>query len=212
MSNPKMPRETDKSETVKRRSVSLTKNASIFQTANEGILHLFDTAVSILNQGIAKGSVDMPLGILSLMLYADLLHGGAYTVPINQLPYHMLDPTTSPYYAGQIKNTGASEGLLGWLINVLGVTNAGPAVTELFDDGNVPHVLPKLISDQTFACFQILVASIGTTDIFKSAGTGVVTYVEAAHRAAEIPKELTGAIPNQEQLSALMPLLKLLVP
>jgi hypothetical protein len=193
---------------LRKRSTSTLKGKTAFQIANESLLRLYEITINVLKQAIQEGSVDMPLGLFALMVYTDILHGGAYACPVNQLPYYLSDPTKSPYYAGALNNTQANEGFLGWLIAVLGLTNPGNAVHEILVDANCPHIFPKLLSDEAYAAIKILFSQVATTDVFKSVGTGVKTYVEAAHEAAKIPGEF---MPSGEQLQALAKLIPTLV-
>jgi hypothetical protein len=217
-----MPRERD--EMSKKTSVKLSKKdrARIFQIANEYLLRIYEKTIGVLETAIRSGSTDMPLGLLSFLVYVDMLHGGAYACPIEQRPFFMPKGAASPYDAGAIQNADASTGLLGFLASVLGVTNAGPLVQQVMKDANCPHKFPKLISDEAYAAFLVILSTAATTDAFKSVGTGVKTFVEAAKigaesvktlaeagkEAATIPKELLDAlgVEDVKQLKALLSL------
>ena len=166
------------------------KPTSTFQTTNESLVRIYDLTVEMLREGIAKGSTNAPLGLISFMAYADLLHGGAYAAPINELPFFMKDPTRSKWYAGELENVDVPQGLGGWLGSVLGGLNAGPFVQEIVKDSNVPHVFPKLLSDESYAMLKAVFAWFTSTDLLKSAGTGVKTFVEAGKTIAETGTQL----------------------
>lgn len=201
----KEPKKTSK------RAIAPAREKRAFEIANNSLIEIYDTTISMLLEGIRKGATDAPLGLLSLMLYADLLHGGSYTVPIQSRPYYLADPTQSKYYQGKIINTQASEGFIGWLLGNLGITNPGPLAQEVIIDSNVPHVFPKLISDEAYSYFMTVFGYIASTDIFKSAGTGVNTFVEAAAKATKAGTEAMNAMkPTEADIKTLDSLLKLL--
>jgi hypothetical protein len=190
-----------------------------FQIAQESLLHLYDTTIGVLNQGIKTGATDQVEGLISFLVYCDILHGGAYTVPINLRPFSINNKSVSPYWAGgDLINKDAQQGLLGWLGSIFGAFNAGPLVQEIFENANVPHVFPKLISDETFALVKTTFAWFTSTDLLKSAGTGVTTFVEAANSIvstqAEAAKTLSEAAKNvgldAEQAKSLVALLGLI--
>jgi hypothetical protein len=180
------------------------------QANTEALLFLYDRTMAILEEGIKKGATNAPLGLISFMAYIDFLHGGAYAAPINEIPFFMKDPSKSKWYAGDLQNTDVAQGLGGFLGSILGGLNAGPLVQEVFADANVPHVFPKLMSDTQYAMFKAIFAWLTTTDLLKSASTGVATFVEATGRAIETAgKGVKAAMPSGEQLKELLPLLSL---
>src|SRR5271157_983364 len=187
------------------RKAPLLKPESAFAISSAGILHVYDQIIDTLQLGIKAGNVDVPEGVLSLIMFADLLHGGAYAVGIDQRPHHMADPTSSQYYVNGLIQSDASQGFLGWLASVLGITNVGPYVQEIFEDANVPHVFPKMLSDDAYATILTLAAHSANTEIFKTLGTGITTYVEAAKQTVQTVGEAA-----EVGTKALTPLLKLI--
>jgi hypothetical protein len=186
---------------------------SLLESSTEAMLHIYDSTLRILEEGIKKGATNVTEGLMALMLYADILHGGAYKVEIDLQPYFMEHPEPSPFYAGNIKNSTGYQGLLGAILDLLGVTKGQSAVEEILQNANVPHIFPKIISDQTYAMFRVLNANLTTTDLFKSAGTGVTTFVEAgtavvkaateAEKAQlEVIEKLTKLIPSLAEIAA----------
>lgn len=151
--------------------------------STQEIYAIYDKALDILNVGVKSGVSNAPQGMTAMMLMADLLHGGAYAVPINQRPYYLTDRSQSPYYAGDIVNSRGSEtaGLGNFLQKLWGGDNiAGSLVEEVLVDANVPHVLPKISSDESFATYLVTYAQLSTTDLFKQGTGGMKTLVEAA--------------------------------
>jgi len=178
-----------------------------FEGANTAIIRLYEDTLAVIEQGISAGKACGAVGLLSLLIYADFLHGGAYAAPINERPYHMKDPTKSPYYAGDIQMIDATHGFLGWLIAVFGVLNPGPLVQEIFLDANVPHVFPKLLSDDGYAAFLFVWAHLAGQDVMQKAGTNLTTMVEAGKKVVETAKQ---AIPSRDELKNMTALFKLM--
>lgn len=156
-----------------------------FEGANTAVLKLYEDTLAVIEQGIAAGKACGAVGLLSLLMYADFLHGGAYTAPINLRPYHMKEPWKSPYYAGDIQMIDATHGFFGWLMSVFGPLNVGPSVQEIFLDANVPHVFPKLLSDDSFAAFMFVFGHLSSQDVMQKAGTNLTTMVEAGKKVFE---------------------------
>jgi hypothetical protein len=201
-------------ETKKPKKKPTIKADKALAQANQAILALYDRTMSMLEEGIRKGATNAPLGLVSFLAYCDVLHGGAYAVPINLRPYHMPDSAkaSSPFYAGDITNTDVPQGFGGYLGSILGGLNAGPLCQEVMINANVPHVFPKLLSDETFALVKAIFAWFTTVDAFKTVSTGVSTLVEASGKALKSVGEGVGAaMPSGEQIKELTPLLKLLV-
>jgi hypothetical protein len=169
----------------RKRSVT-AKPATKLQMNNEAILRLYEDTLSVIEKGINAGKACGPVGLLSLLMYADFLHGGAYAAPINKRPFYMKEPIGSPYFAGDLQNTDASSGFVGWLLNVLGVTNAGPLNQQILIDANVPHVFPKLLSDEAYAAFTVFFAHLSSQEVMQKAGTNLTTLVEAAGKAEQV--------------------------
>ena len=178
-----------------------------FEGANTAIIRLYEDTLAVIEQGISAGKACGAVGLLSLLIYADFLHGGAYAAPINERPYHMKDPTKSPYYAGDIQMIDATHGFLGWLIAIFGVLNPGPLVQEIFLDANVPHVFPKLLSDDGYAAFLFVWAHLAGQDVMQKAGTNLTTMVEAGKKVVETAKQ---AIPSRDELKNMTALFKLM--
>lgn len=151
--------------------------ARVLGTTVEGIRAIYHDTIHVLEQGIITGKTNAPMGLMSLLVYFALLHGGSYAAPINKIPYYMKDPTKSPYYGGDLDHL-PGPGVAGFFATALAGVNASDLAIETITNANVPHVFPKLLDDQTFAITKILYAQAATTDLFKSASTGVKTLVE----------------------------------
>ena len=140
-------------------------------------------ALGIISKAASGGVANPQLALMGMILEADLLHGGAFAAPVNARPYFMPDPTKSPYYAGELQNTQQGSGIGGFFASLFSGQNAANLWEQIMTDANVPHVLPKLLSDEAYAEFMIIAAQSSTTELFKSTGTGLKTYVEAASTA-----------------------------
>jgi hypothetical protein len=211
----KVEKVTEEPETRKRGRIRTLARPSTpkqpLAIANESVLALYNSTMGMLEEGIKKGATNAPLGLVSFLAYVDLLHGGAYAAPINQLPFFLADKTKSKYYAGDLQNLDVAQGLGGFLASLLGGLNAAPLVREVFENANVPHVFPKLLSDETYAILKAIFAWFTTVDAFKTVSTGVSTFVEATGRAVESAgRGVQAATPSAQQLKELLPLLSLL--
>jgi len=122
----------DEGLTKKQKEISelLLKAAEL---AKEGLV---DNVVKTLQVGMSAGKVSPAIGLASLYLMMDILHGGAYTIPVDALPYYMEEPERSPYYAPVVLPPLAKE-----------------AQKEVMMNSKAPHLFPKVISDQ---CYFIL--------------------------------------------------------
>ncbi len=152
--------------------------------ASTEVYQIYDKALDILNNGVRAGVSNAPQGMTSLLLMANLLHGGAYAEPINKRPYYLFDRTQSPYWAGYISHskpgTGGLYDALSSIWGGVGGTSAADLVEEILVDSNVPHVLPKLIDDECYATYVTTYCQLSTTDLFKQGAAGMKTLVEAA--------------------------------
>lgn len=157
---------------------------STFKVTAEVLERLYRDTLQVLSLGVKAGSANNIMGVISIDKLADMLHGGAYAVPINELPFFLPDPTKSPYYAGELRNL-PSEGLASYLAQFFAGTNAEQNAIEILMDANAPHVFPKILSDQAYARHVILYSQAATSTLFTTVGTGLKTYVESATKALE---------------------------
>jgi hypothetical protein len=147
---------------------------------------LYDRLLDITSMAIKAGEANLPMGLMGMAILEDVGHGGAYAAPLNKRPYFMTDPQNSPYYAGpNIKNITQGAGLGGYFASLFAGQNAGDLFTQVMMDANVPHVLPKLISDEQYAQFWIIYSQLATTDLFQKAGTGLLSLVEGGERVSK---------------------------
>jgi hypothetical protein len=137
-------------------------------------------ALRVLNKAMDGGVANSPMGLFGLFAFYDLYHGGAYAAPINERPFHMGDGGVSSKYAHGDLNNKYTEGLGGVLFQAVGGGNSGADLAnEVLEDANVPHVLPKLISDEAYAQFKYTFAQFSTADLFQNVGTGLRVYVQS---------------------------------
>ncbi len=147
----------------------------------------YDSTLRTLGKAVDAGSVNSQMGVAAMVLMADILHGGAYAAGVNERPYFLANPKSSIYYAGELEHNKQGEGLAGFFAGIWSGQNAGDLWKQIIEDSNVPHVLPKLISDEAYAEFMIIAAQASSSDLFNSVGTGVKTYVAAANELASGP-------------------------
>jgi hypothetical protein len=140
---------------------------------------LYDRLLDITAMAIRGGEANLPMGLMGMAILEDIGHGGAYSASINKRPYFMTDPSSSKWYAGPgIKNIDQGGGLGGYFASLFSGQNAADLFKQVMMDANVPHVLPKLISDEQYAQFWIIYSQLATTELFQKAGTGLATLVE----------------------------------
>lgn len=157
--------------------------------STQEIYNIYDKALNVLDHGVRAGVANAPQGLTSMLLTANLLHGGAYSEPINKRPYYLFDRTQSPYWAGYISHskpgTGGLYDVLSAIWGGAGGLSSADFIEEILVDSNVPHVLPKLIDDEVYAIFLMTYCQLSTTDLFTNAMNGIKTLVEAASTGVE---------------------------
>jgi hypothetical protein len=175
-----------------------------------------DVAKRMMQAGAANGA----LAWFGAGIYADLLHGGAYSCAMTERPYYFgginpqstWTPTTSKYDPGPISLP--SQGLLPWLGSLFIGPGGSPA--QLFDevivDANCPHIFPKLLSDEAYALIKVGQSYALDKDIFTTGVTGLTTLVNAESNliraTGEAVGEVGGALPKVAgALSTLIPAL-----
>jgi hypothetical protein len=158
--------------------------AHVLDVSVNALVKIYETTVSVMVEGIKAGKTNTPLGLIHTLGYYSLLHGGAYAAPINQRPFYLKNPATSPYYSGELQNL-VNDSWVAWLANSTAGTSASKMANEILIDANVPHVFPKLLDDETFAQMKILYAQAATTDLFQKSATGVTTLVEGITKGLE---------------------------
>lgn len=159
--------------------------------ARQTVFRIADRAFDLLEHSIRAGYANAPEGIIAEWVMTDLLHGGAYARPINELPYFRTDPSSSRWSPGDISNITNFQTAPGWLGDLSGLfigggstLNGGEILKEVMLDSNVPHVLPKLVSDQTYGAVMLVVAATVGTDIFKTQAGGLKTLMEGTIKPA----------------------------
>ena len=159
--------------------------ARVLKVSVDALVKLYELTIKVLQKGIEVGNTNGAMGLLSLHAYFDLLHGGAYAAPINLLPHFAPDPTQSPYYAGALNpNNLPQQGWFSWLAKEAAGTSAQDMMLEVLLDANVPHVFPKLLSDQAYAQIKLGYAQLLSADIFIKGTTGVTTLVQGLEGGA----------------------------
>jgi hypothetical protein len=151
--------------------------ARVLKVSVDALVDIYKATIEVLHEGISVGKADGPVGLMSFKVFCDLLHGGAYAAPINLLPHYAPDPTQSPYYAGKLQNL-IPQTWLSWLAQSTAGESATDMMNEVLEDANVPHVLPKLLSDPAYAQINLAFAQVLSADIFLKGTTGLSTLVE----------------------------------
>ena len=166
--------------------------------------HVYENTIRVLREGITVGHTNIPVGIQSLGMYADLLHGGAYTTPIEELPYY------KPAVQKQIQfdQLKSSSGITFFLKSPLivdiyaeldergNVTHPNPLYIALptgakaeqvevilNSAGGAEHRFPKLLSDQQFYVTKEWSSLFNTVDLVQRSSTAVTTFIAGVGEA-----------------------------
>lgn len=126
---------------------------------------LYEVTVNVLLEAIKAGKSNIPLGLMGFMVYCDFLHGGAYKGDASKLPYWMKDADKPA-----------------WVKNLNMPPLAKPEQVELLEDSNIPHIFPKLLSDQMFWLVKEWGSLFLSADLFGNLSTGLKTLVESPAR------------------------------
>lgn len=148
----------------------------VAELASSTLVDLFDITAKVLMEGIKQTKSSPAVGLQSVGLFADLLHGGAYRRDVSLLPYY------SKKVQDQIERIGfgATEIQLPDGRYVTLPKGAKPEQQEIIINSDVPHVFPKLLSDQQYY-LQKEWASLFQTSalVTQTVTTPLTTLVEA---------------------------------
>lgn len=167
----------------------------------------------LLMKGIGSGIANGGQGLVFTMIYADLLHGGAYRwdYPMIRQPfYNQAVQNQLPFGSGGNGVLASSITWLGLLPDATMVTipdvintvtgkpfyvNSGMSISlpanssslraEVIIDAGTPHILPMLLSDEAYIAIMERSGQMLNAALLQSVGTGVKTFVEAGVEAAE---------------------------
>ncbi len=188
------------------RQTGFELGAEVLEINIKALVAIYNRTIEVVNTMMKGGKANAALSFFGTLIYADMLHGGAYACPINQRPYYV---PGSIYDAGDLKNL-AKEGLIDWVTQVFGGTGAKP--TALFDEvlvnANCPHIFPKLLSDEAYALTKLGLAYQGGVNLFEKSAQSLATLVEAESSVISAGGEAAAGIGRGA--SALSPLLSLL--
>lgn len=117
---------------------------------------VFKETLAVVRDEIKQTEVSPAVGMLGVGHFNDLLHGGAFTVSIDKLPYY------NPEVQAQLKLVGAESALSLVSPTVVDLTpwglgkialpqGAKPEQIETLLNSNAPRRFPKILSDQE--CF-----------------------------------------------------------
>lgn len=193
----KIPEERDPTvtEPTRRRERALRRRPTpekILTAVNADIMTMFTSTIHMLEETLRSGKLNPAQGILGMIMVADLLHGGAYTVPINERP--ALVGENSPYYGGD--NVGPTNFYPAAGFNIFDIFSSilqlGNSVAEskvgagiaqeVYMNGNVPHKFPKLLSDEAYAKILVMSMYLSTSELTLKNALGVKTFVEGESR------------------------------
>lgn len=152
---------------------------------------MLSQTLPLVEDGIKAGVANVPVALISINTLNDLMHGGAYSKPINELPYFAPDFNTTTGSPSSIYNPGGiqnlyAQGVGGWLAQIASGNNGASLADEVLWNSKVPHVLPKLMSDQAYAMNKLLLAQAATGTLFTQAATGLKTLSETGRNVASV--------------------------
>jgi hypothetical protein len=185
----------------------------------DALVTIYDKTINITNSMMKGGKANTLLAYFGTLIYTDLLHGGAYAIPIDQRPYYQGQIVGGRFVGGGTKydpqnvSNLPSSGILGWLTQLFAGSGANPAALfdEVLIDSNCPHIFPKLLSDEAYGLTKLGLAYAAGTDMFKTASTGLATLVEAESSlisaSGEAFKDVFGTGAANPKLSSLLSLL-----
>lgn len=190
--------------------------------STNALVHMFDTTIHMLEETLKAGKLNPAQGLIGMAMIADLLHGGAYKAAPLDRP--AMGGTKAFYYNGPISIESADvypiRGVnwldpIGSFFGILSDNSvsdyAKSIISEIYLNANVPHVFPKLLSDEAYSKILVLIAYLSHSAIVQEAGIGVKTFVEASAIPLKTTAEaIKDVMPSGEQIKGLMPLLSLL--
>jgi hypothetical protein len=163
--------------------------AELVTEFKDGFLEIFADTIGILGEGIKAGKTNIPLGLLAFQNYCDLLHGGAYVTPVDQLTYYTPDVQTAinfGNFTGPFGNFfGLTQGLRIKLANGREIAlpaGAKPEQVEIIlnSAGGAKYRFPKLLSDQAYYLTKEWISLYMTSGLVTQTATNVSTLVESA--------------------------------
>jgi hypothetical protein len=164
--------------------------AELLNISIDKLVQLYIANLDVIKAEINAGKSNAVVGYMGTLKYADILHGGAYAAPVNLRPFWMTDPTKSPY-----NPPGVNLPVPGWAdfaSSAASGTSATFWMKEVIWDGNVPHVFPKLLSDECYMMIKQSFAQGVTADLFGKVTTSLSTLVEAGAEVVTAAKSGKG--------------------
>lgn len=191
----------------------------LVQWGVERVKEIYLKALDVLNNSISQTKAYPMVGQIGAQNLADLLHGGAYRADVWDLPYYQpsvqqqLTFATNPIGEIILGVIGTSYPITlpnGKVIQLPG--GAKPEQVEVIVNSSVPHVLPKLLSDQQYYLMKEWDSLFLDVDVVKSAASSINVLVEGAeyHYGTTSTGEAKESLASEAR--ALIPLLRNLVP
>ena len=132
----------------------------VFFKGGDLFKELYQITLEVLREAIKVGKNYPPMGMMALVMYLDLLHGGCKTTPI----------WTQPYYVPELREK--------MLEKIELPAGAKDEQQEVLLNSEVPTRFPKIISDQVYFWLKEWAMLFFTDEFFKTAATGLSTLVE----------------------------------
>jgi hypothetical protein len=166
--------------------------AKVLQINVEALVRIYELTISVTHEMVKASKVNAALSYFGVLIYADLLHGGAYLTPINNRPYYVGE--ASEHYAGTLQHMDDTS-----LADLVAQIFAGSAIkpkeifNEVLTNANCPHVFPKLLSDEAYALLKASLVFQGGADLFGKSASGLATLVEAESKLISATGSAIGA-------------------
>ena len=150
-------------EETKSKGISKHTKEIIINT-EDALVTIYQSTIQVLYEGIRAGKTCPMMGMLSLEMFAGLLHGGAYKGSIKNMPYYAMSQQDFETQ-NKVKLPDGAE----------------PEQLEALMNSEVPHVFPKLLADQDYFLFKEYVKKFFTVEnVGQLATSNLKTLVEGA--------------------------------
>jgi len=118
------------------------------------------------------------VSLWGMVIYADLLHGGRYRWPANY-------PTPNDIGRDAFMLQFPSIYVPNVQVSFFGLVDPDPITKRVFENTNIPHIFPKLLSDEAYEKILGWADKLTGAEFLQSIGTGVTTVVQAASSLEE---------------------------
>lgn len=183
-------------------TLSYEEKKEIAELIGSALGKVFEETLSVVDNEISQTKVSPAVGMMGVGHFNDLLHGGAYTVPVEELPYY------TPKVQEQIKFTQTPTNTI--ILGNIGIYykiempdgsvialpgGAKPEQVEAIVNSKAPRRFPKILSDQQYYLNKEWVSLFFDEQLAAGIVSNISTLVEAGRGIEEAAfKGLAGLI------------------